>query len=970
VIGETVSHYRILRKLGGGGMGVVYEAEDRNLGRKVALKFLPDARDTPDALERFKREARAASALNHPHICVVYDLGEHEGKPFLAMERMQGESLKEALARGPMAVEQVVKLGVQIADGLEAAHGAGIVHRDLKPANVFVTERGDAKILDFGLAKLTGSERQLLGSEVETAAKELHLTSPGMTLGTVAYMSPEQARGQDVDARSDLFSLGVMLYEMSTGRLPFPGKTAAEIFNAILSQRPAPAPETTSRLQEIILKCLEKDRDARYRTASELRADMERLAEKKRAAVSLKTLVAALAVAGVAMGWLWHRNSRERWVLETAIPEIARLVEAGDFARAASLIPEARAVLPDDPTLENLWMRATAELSIESEPPGADVSIQPYHGDADSWESIGKTSLMKIRVPKDVFVFRIAKPGFAPASFMDACVAVRQPGAFDRCYSGWTLKLRPEAGVPPEMVVVAGGEARVYTSAGLGAPTIQLDDYLIDRHEVTNEEYKKFVDAGGYEKRELWKERFVRDGREIAWEEAVAIFLDSTGRPGPATWEVGSYPKGRGRHPVSGVSWYEAAAYAEFAGKSLPTAYHWTRAAQARDFTAVITSGSNFGGANAGTQPVGAQSALSGFGTTDMAGNVKEWCLNEGQDGKRFILGGGYGEPTYLFLQVDAQLAWDRKSNYGFRCVKLDSPPSALVTAKIETTSRDFSQEKPISDEVFEAYLGLHAYDKTELNARVEETETEEIWVREKLSFDAAYGSERVIAHVYLPKNGSTPFQAVVFFPGSDALLQENFVPSAIESALGFLVQSGRALIFPIYKGTYERRDGFLPGSVGNSPAFYRDHVIMESKDLGRTLDYLETRADIDSTRMAYLGFSMGGHRAPVLLAVEKRFKAAILSSGGLWLTYSLPEVDAPNFAPRVKIPVLMLNGRYDYLFPLQSSQLSLFRLLGTPDKDKKHVVYEAGHAALPHKEEVRETLDWLDKYLGPVRRN
>src|SRR3990172_5040432 len=240
MFGEIVSHYRILEKLGGGGMGVVYEAEELNLGRRVALKFLPDARESPEALERFNREARAASALNHPHICVVYDLGEHEGKPFIAMERMKGETLKHALASGPVPLDRVLELGSQMADPLEAAHGAGIVHRDLKPANVFVTERGEAKLLDFGLAKLAGVERQVFGSEVETAAKEKNLTSPGMTIGTVAYMSPEQARGMEVDRRSDLFSLGVLLYEMSTGRLPFPGNTAAEIFSALLNHSPAP----------------------------------------------------------------------------------------------------------------------------------------------------------------------------------------------------------------------------------------------------------------------------------------------------------------------------------------------------------------------------------------------------------------------------------------------------------------------------------------------------------------------------------------------------------------------------------------------------------------------------------------------------------------------------------------------------------------------------------------------------------
>lgn len=335
-----------------------------------------------------------------------------------------------------------------------------------------------------------------------------------------------------------------------------------------------------------------------------------------------------------------------------------------------------------------------------------------------------------------------------------------------------------------------------------------------------------------YLNREFWKQPFLKDGRAIPWEESVALFRDATGRPGPATWEAGSYPKGLGKPPVAGVSWYEAAAYAEFVGKSLPTAYHWTLASQSTSYTPLISSGSNF--RSEGTQPVGSAGALSGFGTTDMAGNVKEWCQNEGRGGKRFIMGGGFGEPMYMFNFSDTQSPWDRLPNFGFRCVKLDAPPTSAATARIDARGRDFSKDTPVSDDVFRAYRGLYAYDKGELNARVEATETTEGWSRETVTFDAAYGQERVIAHLFLPRNGSPPFQTVVHFPGGFALLDDKLNLSTAVDTADFILKSGRALIFPIYKGTYERRDGLVPG--GKPPASFRDHAIAWSRDLGRAL--------------------------------------------------------------------------------------------------------------------------------------
>ena len=995
--GTRLGPYEILSPLGAGGMGEVYRARDKKLDRDVAIKVLSQSLAAdPDSLARFEREAKAVAALSHPNILSIFDFGTQEGVSYAVMELLEGETLRGKLEAGAISRKQAVEYALQIAKGLTAAHERGVVHRDLKPENLFIMKDGHLKILDFGLAK---REAPVAPGEETSAQTASGQTQPGTVMGTVGYMSPEQVRGLHVDHRSDIFSFGTILYEMLSGKRAFKRATTADTMSAILKEEPPELSESgrsvNISLDHLVRHCLEKDRENRFQSArdiafalaeasgpaaatgspplaeasgpvagglplAELKAPEESLAPGRKG-LSRRTriaLVAAGLAAIAAAGWLWQRAARTRWARDTAAPEIARLLDADELAKAAALVRKARDVLPKDPTLERLWKRATGEITVESVPPGADVSIRPYGGDPNAWESLGKTPVTKFRFPKGSYLMRVTAPGYIPAVRICA-FRFGDPRPF-------TFHLDKEGSVPAEMVHIPEGKTGVTTPGLDTLPEVQLGDYLMDRTEVTNAEYKIFVDAGGYQKRELWKHPFLKDGRTLSWEEAIALFHDSTGRPGPAGWELGQFPPGQDRHPVAGVSWYEAAAYAEFVGKSLPSVYHWCRAANLWG-SEVFVPGSNFSGS--GTVPVGGAGTVNEYGTYDMAGNVKEWCWNERKDHLRFILGGGFGEPTYMFGAQDAQPPWQRAPTFGFRCVKLVSKPPDATLATIDVPPvRDYSKEKPASDEAFRAYKGLYAYDKRDLAVHLDATEKADDWTTEIVSFDAGYGNERMIAYLCLPKNARPPYQTVVYFPGSGAIhTNKKLEFVANEGYAAIVPKSGRALLFPIYKGTHQRSDD-LTEDTDPLSASYRDHTIAWAKDLSRSIDFLETRKDIDREKLAYLGFSWGGEVAPVMLAVERRFKAAILVSGGLDPYRTLPEAEPFNFVSRVQIPVLMLNGRYDHRFPVEAAQLPFFRSLGTPEKDKKHVIYESGHAP-PRKDYIRESLDWLDKYLGPVKR-
>ena len=403
LIGTTISHFHVQRKLGAGGMGVVYAAEDTNLGRTVALKFLPDSVTHDEgALKRFAREARAASALNHPNICTVYDIDHHNGQPFLVMELLEGKTLRERIAGTPLPINVLLDFAIGIADALEAAHAHGIIHRDIKSANIFVTERDQAKLLDFGLARNIArgatSDAETITSEV---AADQQLTNPGALIGTLAYMAPEQVLGGQADTRSDIFSFGVVLYEMATGKLPFPAETPSGILDAILHRTPARASESNAQaprlLDEIIKKCLEKNPQERYTSARELLDHLRalkqelqprqieplgRVLRRPKIAIPAAGILIAVLTAGSLMA---YRSAKVRWAREQALPKVGQLVDVGDLFSGYTLAVEAERYIPNDPQLSSLMKRVSLTVNIESTPADAYVYRKPYSTPDSPW---------------------------------------------------------------------------------------------------------------------------------------------------------------------------------------------------------------------------------------------------------------------------------------------------------------------------------------------------------------------------------------------------------------------------------------------------------------------------------------------------------------------------------------------------------------------------------------------------------
>jgi eukaryotic-like serine/threonine-protein kinase len=645
------------------------------------------------------------------------------------------------------------------------------------------------------------------------------------------------------------------------------------------------------------------------------------------------------------------------WAMQQ-LREIDRLRVRGEYAAAFALATEVAPRVGDEVPAYDLWNGISWAADIDSDPAGATAYRQRIDAADDEWEVLGTTPLETVRFAEGVgYRLQIDLEGHRRVELLHTAI---QGVAWRGLKPLKPVRLDRPAVLPAEMVRIPA----------FTRDAVEYADFFMDRFEVTNRDYQRFVSAGGYESRAHWPQPFVRQGREISWGEAMAEFVDRTGRPGPATWRGGAYPAGQGDYPVSGVSWYEAAAYARFVDKELPTTVHHFAAQRFyRDDSWLIDPRSNLG--TDGPRRVGENRAMNTLGVYDLVGNVREWCWNEAGEGERGTIGGAWTDAPFHVAWVIPKSPWERDPTHGIRLVRTFDEPDSLARLQqpVEPrVRRDYLQEQPASDAEFALYRRLYAYDPLPLNAEVVSVEEREHWIRERVAFDLPYG-ERGGAILYLPKDAATPFRTVVYWGGSGTLSAQSADDEYLE-AFSFLVRSGFAVAIPVFKGAYERDDAsfsithlsLLAQSAGTK---YRDFQLKWVQDLSRTIDYLETRDDVDAARLGYYGFSWGGQTAPIVLAVEARIHAAVLNVGGLWDIYSfMPEIDPLNFVSRVHTPVLMLNGQYDIVFPLETAQLPLFERLGTRPEHKRHHVSPAAHV-VPKDVLVRETLDWFDRYLG-----
>ena len=1020
--GTRIGPYKLLQKIGEGGMGVVYMAEQTEpVKRRVALKIIKPGMASSNVTARFEAERQALALMDHPNVAKVFDAGtSSSGRPYFVMELVKGVPLTEYCDEHCLNSRERLELFISTCRGVQHAHQQGIIHRDLKPSNVLVAEYDHdpvVKIIDFGVAKATHQE----------LTEKTLFTQFGQIVGTLTYMSPEQAKLNqlDVDTRSDIYSLGVLLYELLTGSTPIDKERVQEsgleeILRVIREEDP-PRPSTRisadtvtlpslaakrktepgklagqlrDDLDWIVIKAMAKDRAERYQTAEALALDIDRhlncqpiearrpsftgrtrrFLKRNPFAVIMSGVVLALGMIATALGiaarlsQIQHaqkqadlatseaenerieQESRDRnHAQQVTIPKIRALFNARRPVEAYLLANEVQELLADDREYKELRRDMTKTVSFHTKPDGTTVSYRDAENPNGTWVVAGHTPLIDVELPGGDLRLRYACEGFVPVEVQST------HGYF------FVQRLRPVDEAVDGMTWIAGTRAQSWNQLPQ-----DISAFHIDRYEVTNDEYYEFVVDGGYKDPGYWQGlEFVRDGKSISWNEAVKEFIDASGLPGPSTWKDGRPPEGSEKYPVTGISWFEAMAYAKFRNKSLPTVSHWRWAAFTRQ-AGITTSLSNF--SNQGLSARGENNGIGIFEVYDMAGNAKEWCLNEYGKGQRCLCGGAWNEAEYSLNFVDRDSPWNREETYGFRCVAYisDEAPEKL-------TREPFSLPLPYEGPELlplEVLTNWYRYDRN-LPLDATDLQTDAVNPSSEYSYEivrinTAYNQERFDLHILVPRQVQDRFETVIYVPGTDAweradkfrLDQYNYGHQYCLE----LVRTGRIVCMPVLQSTYERGDGTSQAQRSETaPLQERDRSIAVCKDVFRTIDYLVTRPDVDANKLVYFGISRGGIIGVKCIVMDSRIDAALLMSAGYWHSpdLTMPERHGYQFAPHVKIPVMMINGKMDAVFPYETHQIPMFEDFGS--QEKEHLAVVSGHVPPPHKV-FKQIDEWLIK--------
>ena len=653
------------------------------------------------------------------------------------------------------------------------------------------------------------------------------------------------------------------------------------------------------------------------------------------------------------------------WVNNFMLPQVQDFISKDDNVAAWLTSSRINSFAPFFSTISGEDENISALASIRTQQDGVSVSWKAY-GQVDDWRFLGKTPLKPTRLPRGILKFKLEKEGYETTYFSSSNPSLKfYNSPFD---PGWNLEpinLQPQGSVPNGMIYIQGGNF-VPALTGSGVDPVFLHPFYIDKFEVTNKDYKEFLDAGGYSNSQYWVEMdFIKDGIALSFEEAKKMMVDSTGMTGPAGWEVGTYLQGTENYPVTGISWYEALAFARYKGNILPPMYHWAKAAFPPDEIVSPISPKLLKRANFSKEKITNVGQGEGaYGTFDMAGNAKEWVWNI-FGGRGLTLGGAFDEPTYLASQTAPEPRMNRSLKNGFRTVRLINPRDLNPFGDpIETQApRDLSYYKPMSEEVFNVYARSYQVSSSRpKHTEVYIDDSHPVWIKEKISLDVGYNNETMDVLIFKPKNSFGPSSPVIIHPGANYYTTPPEIDDVNpgEFSLDFLIKSGKTLVWPAWKGSLNRMPENRSSNEDTLRQF-RSQFIAWVDDTDKTLDYLETRSDIDSNNIFYLGMSYGALFNTHTLLFEDRYKGAILYVGGAFPTYP-PLVDGINHLPRIKTPFLMLNGEQDYLVPKSAANF-FFQSTGTPSENKKIIFYDSGHWPLPRNQMIKETLSFIDQY-------